>query len=282
MVSRRHFIKGLAAAGVLATAFPKNVMANFSNNQIGIQLYTIRDLVKADFIGSMSKLAEIGYNTIETAGYKDRKFYGYFPREFREVVLDFEIEPLSSHSYVTKENIEMTIEDTANTGMKYLVQPYLPEEARQSIDDYKKLADEFNKFGEFCKQSGLTFAYHNHAFEFDKMDGEIPYDVLLENTDPDLVTMQLDTYWMVYGGFEPVDYFDKFPGRFKLLHIKDMTEGKDRKSTEIGSGIIDFTEIFELKDKSGMECFFLEQEEFEMDEWKSLTQSFEYLKSLPQ
>lgn len=282
MVSRRSFIKGVAAAGTLAAAFPKNVLANSPAIQIGIQLYTIRDLVKEDFLGSMKILADIGFNTIETAGYSDRKFYGYEPAEFNRTVSEFGIEPISSHSYVTRANISETIEDTAKSGMKYLVQPYVPEAIRKSLDDYKRIADDLNSFGELCKTSGLTFAYHNHNFEFEKIESVIPYNLLLESTDPELVTMELDTYWMVYGGYQPQDYFNNFPGRFKLLHIKDMAEGGGKKSTEIGSGMINFPEIFEMKDLSGMQYFFLEQEEFEMGVWESLAQSFEYMKSLPQ
>ncbi|MEZ5084437.1 MAG: sugar phosphate isomerase/epimerase [Bacteroidales bacterium] len=282
MVSRRSFIKGVAAAGTLAAAFPQLAMANNTGKQIGIQLYTIRDLVKEDFMGTMQILADIGFNIIETAEYSDRKFYGYDPADFNRTVREFGIKPLSSHSYVTRANISQTIEDTAKSGMKYLVQPYVPESMRKSKDDYKRIADDLNRFGELCKTSGLTFAYHNHAFEFEKIESDIPYNLLLENTDPNIVTMELDTYWMVYGGYQPIDYFNSFPGRFKLIHVKDMAEGEDKKSTEIGRGLINFPEIFEMKDLSGMENFFLEQEDFDMDPWDSLTQSFTYMKTLPQ
>lgn len=282
MVSRRSFIKGVTAAGTLAAAFPKKLLANSMGNQFGIQLYTIRNLVKEDFPGSMQILADIGFTTIETAEYSNRKFYGYDPADFLNTVKAFGLNPLSSHSYISRSNISQTIEDTAKAGMKYLVQPVVPEAIRKSLDDYKRIADDLNSFGEQCKNSGLTFAYHNHNFEFEKIESLIPYNLLLENTDPDLVTMELDTYWMVYGGYQPTAYFNLFPGRFKLLHVKDMAEGEDKKSTEIGSGLINFPEIFEMKDLSGMENFFLEQEEFDLDPWNSLAQSFNYMKTLPQ
>jgi len=143
-----------------------------------------------------------------------------------------------------------------------------------------KLADEFNKIGELCKASGLTFGYHNHAFEFEVVNGRKPYDILLNYTEAELVTMELDTYWMVYGKNDPIEYFNNYPGRFKLWHVKDMDETSKRESTEIGSGIIDFEKLFQAKETAGLEYYFVEQEEFKMDIVDSITQSFNYLNSL--
>ena len=135
--------------------------------------------------------------------------------------------------------------------------------------------------GEKCKEAGLTFAYHNHAFEFEKLEDSVPYDILLENTDPELVTMQLDLYWMVYGGFRPVDYFDWFPGRFKLWHVKDMDKRNDEETTEVGRGIINFQSIFRKKDQAGMEYAFVEQEHFKTDDHiLSVKTSYKYLDAL--
>jgi sugar phosphate isomerase/epimerase len=280
MLQRRTFLKNAAALGAITLIEPQRIFAMPVKKQIGIQLYTIRDLVAEDFIGSMKKLASIGFNTIETAGYKDRKFYGYDPREFNKIVLDLGLNPLSSHSFLTPENIAETVEDTNKAGMKYLVQPFIPDGMRTGIDSYKNVAAQLNEMGEVCNPAGITLGYHNHAFEFERMDDLLPYDVLLEETDPGLVAMQLDTYWMVYGGYEPTEYFERYPGRFKLWHVKDMASGENRKTTEVGSGIIDFKQIFKLRKKAGMEALFLEQEEFSMDPWKSLEISCRYLKGL--
>ncbi|MBE9491274.1 MAG: TIM barrel protein, partial [Bacteroidetes bacterium] len=139
---------------------------------------------------------------------------------------------------------------------------------------------EFNKIGERCRSSGLQFAYHNHAFEFEKMDGIIPYDILLEQSDPEFVTMQLDLYWMVFGGYEPIDYFGKYPGRFGLWHVKDMDNTEKRESTEIGKGIIDFKKIFADKERAGMKYFYVEQESFKIPPFESIAISYNYLNNL--
>ena len=186
----------------------------------------------------------------------------------------------SSHAGVNLMNIDETIEDTVNAGMSYLVLPSFDRSKRTILDGYRNGADEFNVMGEKCKNAGLSFAYHNHAFEFEKLEDKVPYDVLLENTDPEFVSMQLDLYWMVYGGKDPLDYFNRFPGRFELFHVKDMSGDENRESTEIGSGIIDFNAIFAEKEKAGMKYFYLEQESFKMDPFESIAISYDYLKNL--
>jgi sugar phosphate isomerase/epimerase len=280
MITRRKFIQGTSAAAIAGLMLPKSLLAFENNKMIGIQLYTIRDLVNADLKGTLKKLAKIGYRTIEAAGYGNRMFYGMPATEYKNFVTDLGLIPLSSHAGVTLENAQQVIDDHAEAGITYLVVPSIPKEKRQLLDDYLKLSDEFNQIGELCKKAGLTFGYHNHAFEFDLMNGRKPYDVLLSQTEAELVTMQLDTYWMVYGGSNPVEYFNNFPGRFKLWHVKDMDKTEKRESTEIGSGIIDFKELFTMQEKAGLEYYFVEQEEFKMDTIKSITQSFNYLNSI--
>ncbi len=280
MTTRRNFIKTLSAATALTMLSPTELIAMPKSKYIGIQLYTIREKLKEDFDGTIKKIAKIGFNSIETAGYSEGKFYGYSPKDFLNYTKDLGLKALSSHADVQWNNIDQMIDHTLEAGMEYLVKPWLNSDQRKSIDDYKKRAEEFNKIGEKCKKSGLRFAYHNHAFEFESINGQIPYDVLLNNTEADLLTMQLDTYWMIYGGYQPLDYFKKYPGRFELLHIKDMDDTDKRESTEIGMGIIDFPEIFAANKKSGMKYFFLEQEAFKMDVFKSLEISYAYLRAL--
>ena len=280
MTNRRSFIKGLAAASAAGLIIPETLFAMPTKKTIGIQLYTIREMVNKDFKGTLKILSEIGYNSVEAAGYGDRKFYGYEPQEYAKICNDYGILPLSSHSGINIENADTVIEDTAKAGMSYLVLPSIPKEKRQTLDDYKRLADEFNQIGEKCKKSGLKFGYHNHAFEFEKLDDQIPYNLLLENTDPDLCFMQLDFYWMVYGGYDPLDYFSRYPKRFELWHVKDMDKTEQRATTEIGQGTIDFPGLFEMKRKSGMKYYFVEQEEFKMDMVESITMSYKYLSTL--
>ena len=279
MQTRRTFIKTASAAS-LAMSLPLNIFASPKGKMIGIQLYTIRDQVKSDFTGTLKKIAKIGYNSVEAAGYSDRKFYGYSPKEYKKICEDFGLAPTSSHTSFDPDSADQVIEDTLAGGMSWVVIPWIPEEKRKTLDDYKTLADGFNDLGEKCKEAGLGFAYHNHSFEFEKIDGEIPYDILLKNTTPENVTMELDIYWIIYGGQKPMDYFDKFPGRFKLWHVKDMDAGPARESTEIGSGMVKWPEIFATKEKSGMEMFYVEQESFKIDPFKSIGNSYNYLNNL--
>jgi len=280
MITRRTFVKGVSATIAASMVLPLKLSAFMPKKIIGIQLYTLRNQVKEDFTGTLQKIADIGYNAIEAAGYADGKFYGYFPKEYKKITEDMGLIPQSTHTAVNIENIDKVIEDTLEAGMSYLVLPYLSEDKRRTIDEYKKTAEEFNKIGERCKNSGLQFAYHNHAFEFEKMNGIIPYDILLEQTDPEFVTMQLDLYWMVYGGYEPIYYFGKYPGRFGLWHVKDMDNTEKRESTEIGKGIIDFEKIFADKERAGMKYFYLEQEYFKIPPFESIAISYNYLNNL--
>lgn len=281
MTTRRNFIKKTsAAAATLALIQPTNIFDLIKNNQIGIQLYTIRKELEKDFNGTLVKIAKIGFNTIETAGYSDRTFYGYEPKAFKKYTKDIGLKTLSSHANVQLDKLDYIIEDHLNAGMKYLVKPSINHERRKSIDGYKKVAEEFNIIGEKCKKSGLRFGYHNHSSEFKELEGQIPYDVLLDNTDPDYLTMQLDTYWIVRSGNDPLEYFKKYPGRFELLHIKDMEKGGEKDSTEIGSGVIDFKQIFAENKLSGVKHYFLEQESFKMPVFESLAISYAYLKNI--
>ena len=280
-MKRRTFITSMAAASAISLISPLRLFSSTKTEQmIGIQLYTLRDLVKQDFIGTITALAKIGYNSIEAAGYNDGKFYGYKPSEYKKVLTDLGLAPMSSHSGINPENAKKVAEDTLNAGMSYIILPWISKDKRTSIDTYSKLADDMNLIGEQCNEMGLRFGYHNHAFEFEEIDGKIPYDILLNQTDADKVCMQLDLYWMVYGGHNPLDYFSKYPGRFELWHVKDMANDEKRESTEIGSGTIDFPALFNEKELSGMQYYFVEQEAFTMDSMKSVEISFNYLKNI--
>ncbi len=280
MISRRSFIKGVSATVAASFFLPQELSAFAPTKFIGIQLYTLHKQVKENFLGSLHKIAAIGYNSIEAAGYAEGKFYGYAPREYKKVTTDMGLFPVSTHTNVDLMGAQRIIDDTLEAGHKYLVVPSIPSAERTSLDHYKKIADQFNEIGLLCNASGLKFGYHNHAFEFDAMEGAIPYEVLLDETQPDLVTMQVDFFWMVYGGGNPMDYFIRYPGRFGLWHIKDMDNKDNKESTEIGSGIIDWPNIFREKEMAGMEYYFLEQEHFKIDPFKSIEQSYKYLANL--
>ena len=280
MINRRTFVKTLSAGVAASLVMPGELFAFPMNSFIGIQLYTLHQQMKKDAIDTLEQVAKVGFDTVETAGYHERKFYGFSPKEFKKLIADMGMFAQSSHAGINLMNIDETIEDTINAGMTYLVLPSFDRSKRTTLDGYRKGADEFNVMGEKCKKAGLSFAYHNHAFEFEKLEDKVPYDILLDNTDPELVSMQLDLYWIVYGGSDPIDYFNRHPGRFELFHVKDMSNGANRESTEIGSGTIDFDTIFAEKEKAGMKYFYLEQESFHMDPFKSIAISYNYLKNL--
>ena len=281
MQKRRTFIKTVSAAAAAGLILPKYLFAKKTEKQIGIQLYTLRDMIKENFEETLGIISDIGYQTVEAAGYSNRKFYGYYPVEYKKIIEDYGLESISSHAKFSLLDAPKVIEDTLESGGKYLIIPWLSVEQRKTIDDYKKLADEFNKVGQLCNNAGLTFGYHNHAFEFEEINGVVPYNVLLENTDSDLVAMELDLYWIVRGGYNPQEYFDIFPGRFKLWHIKDMDTNKEMDFVPVGKGLINFQAIFRQQKKAGLEYSFVEQDSHPNDDpILNIKTSFNYLNNL--
>ncbi|MFW5819746.1 MAG: sugar phosphate isomerase/epimerase family protein [Bacteroidota bacterium] len=299
MKSRRKFIRtaGLMTAGaILSPGFAckpgkKNETSEAKNDEvkkdIGIQIYTLRNQIDESLEKTMEKVAEIGYSWIEAFGYENGRILGKTPLEFKKLVNDLGMTLPSIHSVTEVSSgkgksaildaMKVTIEDAKTAGAKYLVYAYLEEAERDSMDDYKRHADLFNSFGELCKDAGIQFAYHNHDFEFINFDGVIPYDYLLENTDPELVKMELDLYWITKAGEDPVDYFKKYPGRFELWHVKDMEPGEEKFFAEVGHGVIDFQRIFDQRKVSGMKYFFVEQDDSRRDPLESIRMSFQYL-----
>lgn len=274
-MKRRDFL-------ITSSAFAATNMFAFTpafatvKKSIGVQLYTVRKEINKDLIGTLKKVADIGYTSIELAGYRDGKFYGSSPKEFKSIANDLGLKVISSHNGIRPELIEKIVEDNVSLGVEYTVLPYLGNTQRKTLDDYKKLSESFNTYGEICKKAGIKFAYHNHAFEFDVMDDKIPYDVLLEGTDPDLVKFEMDLYWLKKAGKDPLDYFDNYPGRFTMWHVKDMDPASG-KYTEVGSGNIDFKEIFNNAPKSGMQYFFVELDNSERPALESIKISYDYL-----
>ena len=279
-MNRRNFVKTVSASAAAAMFFPHELFAAGKKKKIGIQLYSLRDQIGEDFLGTLGKISKAGYKLVEAAGYNEGKFYSYAPAEYKKIVKDLGMLPMSTHNGISLESAGKVIEDCAVAGMEYLVLPSIPAEKRKTIDDYKAIADDFNKIGEQCKASGLKFGYHNHAFEFEQMDGQTPYDVLLTRTDPKLVFFQIDFYWVAYGGRDAMEYFEKYPGRFALWHMKDMLDISSKKNVEVGSGFINFEEAFKIAKKTGMEYVFVEQEAYDMDPFVSIKKSFDYLNAI--
>ncbi|QIP17181.1 sugar phosphate isomerase/epimerase [Spirosoma aureum] len=267
-ISRKDFLKtsALAMAAVLTPGL--DVFAKPAQT-VGLQLYTLRDLLPKDVEGTLKKVAEIGYKEVELFGYSDGKFFGKTPAQFSALLKSLGLSAPSGH-YTTgntmpnakgtlKKDWKRAVDDAATLGQKYMVCAYLFPEERK-MDDYKRHVDLFNKSAELCKAAGIQFAYHNHDFEFKPMGGQLPYDLILKGTDPNLVKMELDLYWASFAGQDPVALFKKHPGRFPLWHIKDMAKTKEREFAEVGLGSINFQRIFDAKKTAGLTHYFVEQD----------------------
>jgi sugar phosphate isomerase/epimerase len=271
--SRREFLK-LSAAGTMGAILISQYGCKTAPPMIGLQLYTIRDAMATDIPGSLKKVADYGYNFVELADYTNGKFYGYEPAEFKKLVNDLGMEIISSHTQVegagvTIESAKKMAEDHAKIGAKYCIQPWIVEEMRTTISSYERMAANWNEIGKVMKEFGLQFGYHNHNFEFNTVEGKVPYfDVMLAELDKNLVTMELDLFWTTKAGHNPVDIIKKYPGRFQLFHLKDgytkqppyFDVIKD-DIAPVGEGVINFREILAVKDIAGMKYMVVEQDQ---------------------
>jgi sugar phosphate isomerase/epimerase len=286
--SRREFLR-LSATGALgAIVLSKSnwktsvvpasdkAVVDLKTFGIGLQLYTIRNAMGKDAPGSLKKVSDIGFKYVELADYRDGKFYGYLPGEFKKIVNDLGMEILSSHAGVnpkgiTTDEAKKMAEDHANLGAKYCMHPYIVDEDRKSVSGYQKMVAEWNKVAKIMKENGVQFGYHNHNFEFGTVEGKVPYfDIFLKEMDKDLMTMELDLFWTTKAGQDPVKLFKKYPGRFQLFHMKDMytKEAPFFKTASndfapVGAGVIDFKRILAAKKKAGMKYMIVEQDNAE-------------------
>ena len=278
MGTRRDFLKKSAMLTTAALVAP-TVLSSCGKKQkeIGLQIYTVRDQLNEDLEGTLKRLAEIGYNSVEAAGFGNGRFYGKDPKEFTKMLNDMGMKFLSSHTVFEPDVADDVCAAHAEAGCKYIVYPYLPGQFRENLDGYKNTADKLNTLGQIAQKHGLQFAYHNHNFEFEPMEGQVPMDVLLSKTDPQLVKSELDLYWITKGGHTPVEYFNKFPGRFELWHVKDMDNSPEQFFAAVGTGTIDFKPIFAAREKAGMKHFFVEEDRCKGDIWEDLNTSFTYL-----
>ena len=280
-------LKSVLAAGVLS-AFSLGMFSCQQTKKeegkfIGLQLYSVRDAMNSDIEGTIAKVGDIGYKFVEAASYSDGKFYGMNPVVFKQLCENNGLQFLGSHTgqdLPDSTNWDSTmawwdecIAAHKEVGVKWIVQPWMSGVGYESLDGLKKYCEYFNAVGEKCKAAGIRFGYHNHDNEFTTvLDGRPVYDWMLELTDPEKVMFEMDLYWIVEGGKNPVDYFNKYPGRFELWHIKDKEE--------VGaSGNMDFESIFGSKEKSGVKYGIVEVEEYNFDPIVSCQKSYEWLKN---
>ena len=281
MINRRRFLKTAAGASfggfwVAQTGFSRNFVKN-KMKAIGLQLYTVRNQMEKDFDGTLAKVASTGFKEVEFAGYYNRT-----PQQVKSVLSANGLTSPSAHVSLKalSDDWQKTVETAAAIGHQYLICAYLVPEERKSLDDYKRHADTFNRAGEACKKAGIQFGYHNHDFEFPALDGSVPFDLLLQKTDAKLVKIELDLYWIIKAKQDPLKYFAAHPGRFPLLHVKDMDNTPKQFFTEVGRGVIDFKPIFAQSGKAGVKHYFVEQDQCPGSPLDSIKVSFDYLSKL--
>lgn len=257
-----------------------NTKSPVQNKKIGLQLWSVREDMEKDLEGNLKKIGEMGYSFVEAANYNNGLFYGKTPEEFKNLLSENGLVMLSSHTGPdlpdstswdsTMAWWDKAIADHKAVGASYIVKPSMGGDAYKSLETLKKYCEYFNAVGEKCNKEGLEFGYHNHDAEFKSIDSTVLYDFMLQNTDPKKVFFEMDLFWVIKGNAEPVAYFEKYPGRFLLWHVKD--------ETEVGaSGNIDFEAIFKQADKAGMKEIIVEVENYNFPPMESVKKSLEFL-----
>src|SRR5580704_10021897 len=316
MTNRRKFLQQSGVLAMTGLLYPglkgaNNFFGLKATRPIGLQLYTLGNLMTTDTSGTLQKVAAIGYSQVESAGSQKGNWYGFKPKEFATMVKDAGMTWRSAHvggAPITidqimkmaktaedsakiqkmaagfknmpkqinlRDNYQQLADEAAEGGLSYLVCSFIPVD---TLDEIKTAVDVFNKSGEACKKVGVQFAYHNHTTEFDMVEGQRPFDYILTNTDKDMVKMELDLAWASKANQDPVALFKMHPGRFPLWHVKDLDK-VNKEPAEVGSGIIDFKHIFDNSKESGMKYFFVEQDGAPQP-IQNVTNSYNYLDKL--
>lgn len=262
--NRRDFLRNTAFATLGLTLASRAGAGSFGTMKklpsFGLQLWTVKEDMAKDAKATLKKLSEYGYKQIESFEGKSGMFWGMSNKEFKKYMDDLDMKIISSHCNNTAD-FERKAAEAAEIGMKYLICPYKGKQ--KSIDDFKRFADEFNKSGEICKKNGIRFAYHNHDYSFKEIDGKIPQVVMMDGTDKNLVDFQMDIYWVVAAGEDPKKWFERYPERFRLCHVKDLAKTeKGHESVQLGKGTIDFPSILKYGQEKGLKYFIVEQEAF--------------------
>ena len=259
-----------------------NATAAESLASFGLQLYSLRDDLPKDPKGILKQVSSFGYKQLEGFEGKQGIYWGMSNTDFKKYIDDLGMSMISSHCNIEKE-FEKKAADAGAIGMKYLIAPSIGPQ--KTVDDYKKYAEKFNKLGDICKKNGMRFAYHNHGYTFEALDGQMPQDILMQNTNPDTVDFQMDIFWVVTPGADPVAWLQKYPNRFRLCHVKDRMKNAPPKegdaSCDLGTGSIDFPAILKVAKANGMEYYIVEQEKYDgSTPIKSVETDAAYMKNL--
>lgn len=286
MTNRRVFIQQLGIASAATLLIPSLGFISRPKHIVGLQLYTLRDLLSKNVKSTIEAISKAGYKEIEVYGFSQKdKFWGIPVDEFKKLLSDNGLKASSGHygvesylAYGKTDELNAAIEAAALLGHNYFTIPHLGVPIKKGADGYKIIAEKINKIGEICKKSELKLAYHNHDYEFKKHDGVTGYEIFLKETEANLVSFEMDLYWVAYSGNNPVDLFKQYPKRFPLWHVKDMSKTKNNLNTEIGKGTINFKSIFEHAKLAGLEHVYVEQESnYSPNEIGSVTESFKYV-----
>ncbi|MDA0194880.1 MAG: sugar phosphate isomerase/epimerase [Bacteroidetes bacterium] len=304
-MKRRKFVKqgsALAAGGLLYSCGGSSTTQSTESTEgeetveevkklddIGIQLYTLRNELQADGADRaaiLKKVADVGYKHVEMYMLGGKHHLGYTREEFKSILDDLGMRVTSAHvgiggpdNPMTLTNgFEQVIDDAVFLGQKYIVCPH-PGRI-ESIDAWKAKIDIFNGCGEQCKAAGVQFGYHNHALEFEEVDGQIPFDIIMQNSDPSIIQFELDMYWSIMAGAGSVELFNKYPNRFPLWHVKDMSKEKENETTFLGGGSIDYESVFANGGNAGRDLFYVEQEHYPIDAYQSIQKCYDYLSAI--
>ncbi|MDT7829814.1 sugar phosphate isomerase/epimerase [Pricia sp. S334] len=277
MNRRRTFLRQSGALALGTLLLPSYSFKPNNVQKFGVQLYSFRDEMAADALGTLEKIAAIGFKEIESARSGKGLYYGLSPKEMKTACEDLGMKLTSGH-VALDDDFQNTMEQAVESGQDYVICSSLPSKG-QTVNNYKKVADQFNKAGEACRELGLKFGYHNHEYEFESENGTVLFDVLMDHTEDDLVHMELDLGWVVVAGKDPLDYFAKYPGRFPLWHLKDMDMDK-KESTEFGKGGLDIPAMMAHQKESGVKHIYIEQEEYTKNPTESMKENMSFLREL--
>lgn len=289
-MKRRTFIEQTAYVGAGMALLPGFIAAP-RRKKIGVQLWSVRDVMIDAPEKTLEQIAAMGYDYIEHANYREGKFYGKSPAAFRALLKSLGLSMPSGHTSVVINRVDMdeaafaaevrkAADDAAEAGMKYLIQPWLDEKLRKDLSTIERVAEWFNRAGDICRSSGVTFGYHNHAFEFEKVGDKSIYQHLLDLTEPRNVVFEMDLYWVFYAEQDPKKWFDAYPGRFQLTHVKDMAKSQTRETIEVGEGSIDFAQIFEHSKTAGFRHYIVELEHYRTSSIEGITLAYNNLQAI--
>jgi len=293
-LNRRRFLRmsgGVASGAMIASAMGASTLLSAcsrngaasgpgSHHPFGVQLYTLRDVIVEDPEAVLKEVASYGYNYVESYDGPKGIYWGMGNKGFKRYLDDLGMSMKASHvnDFNDFDSFARKVEEAAEIDAEYLICPYAQ---RDSLDEYRQLADEFNRAGEIARDAGIQFAYHNHGYTFERMDGIYPQDLLMENTDPELVEYELDIYWVAAVRADPVEWLRKYPGRFTLSHVKDIRFNGEPQSVTLGQGELDWENILTVARAQGMKHFIVEQEDYEgTTPLEAVKDGADYMKSI--